>query len=316
MRVEAGGVGHGHACPAQRPLEGALEVAGGGEAQPSPLGVAAPAASARQGRAVVLRGCAGGPCDEGMPCARRPAWGFTDRRASVNPHPRTAAESVAFDGMHRRDRQQKAPIAVDIGALACVHGDPRPHPAGFPPRSRAGGIHAGPPAQPRPLRGGGQPLRPGPHDLDEHVDRWLPALPRQRAGQPHHRRRRAHVHRLRARRHRRDGGPLPRADGRSGDAADGRARRHHHDAADRGRAVGGRGADPPLRAAAVVLHALRDRRQPLGDPPRPAGDRPAQDPGLRLLLPRLGRRGVRAARSRRQDREPARATSLPRSTST
>ena len=106
-------------------------------------------------------------------------------------------------------------------------------------------------------------------------------------------------------------------------AADGRARRHHDDAADRGRAVGGRRADPPLRAAAVELHALGDRRQPLGDPPGPAGHRPAQDPGLRLLLPRLGRRDVRAARSRRQGesrpgqrRSPGRRSTSPPAPST
>ena len=68
----------------------------------------------------------------------------------------------------------------------------------------------------------------------------------------------------------------------------------------RGRPVGGRRADPPLRDAAVELHALGHRRQPLGGAPGPAGHRQAEDPGLRLLLPRLGRRDLRAPRPRRQ----------------
>ena len=88
-------------------------------------------------------------------------------------------------------------------------------------------------------------------------------------------------------------GHRPRADGRGGDPADRRARRHHHDAADRGRRVGRRGAAAPVRPAAVVVHPDRDRRQPLGGPAGPAGYRPTQDPDLRLLLPRLGGRGLR-----------------------
>ena len=40
MRAEAGGVGHRDVGTAQRPLEGALEVAMAREPQPAPLGVA------------------------------------------------------------------------------------------------------------------------------------------------------------------------------------------------------------------------------------------------------------------------------------
>ena len=53
--VEAGGEGHRHVRSAQRPLERALEVTAGGEAQPTPLRVA-DAASARRGRAPAPRG--------------------------------------------------------------------------------------------------------------------------------------------------------------------------------------------------------------------------------------------------------------------
>ena len=97
--------------------------------------------------------------------------------------------------------------------------------------------------------------------------------------------------------------------GRSAGAA-----RDHDDAADRGRGVGRRGAGAPLRAAALAVHADRDRRQPLarcGSPARsPAGRRS----GLQLLLPRLGRRGVRRARADGAPCARARATSARRST--
>ena len=86
---------------------------------------------------------------------------------------------------------------------------------------------------------------------------------------------------------------------------DRRARRDHHDAADRGRRVGRRRAGPPVRAAAVVVHADRHGREPVGDPAGPAGDRAAEDADVRLLLPRLGRRGVRRARAGRRPRSPA-----------
>ena len=91
--------------------------------------------------------------------------------------------------------------------------------------------------------------------------------------------------------------PEPTVDGRHRSGC-GDARRDHDDAADRGRRVGRRRAGPPVRPAAVVVHADRDRREPLGDPAGPAGDRAAEGPDLRLLLPRLGRRGVRRARVR------------------
>ena len=161
-------------------------------------------------------------------------------------------------------------------------------------------------ARPRCTRARRPPVRPGADDLDEHVERRLPALPRPGAGQPGHRRRRPRVRRLRAGRHRRDGRALARSRRSTrSQRRIGELGRHHHDAADRGRRVGRRRAGPPVRAAAVVVHAHRHRRQPVGDPARPAGDRAAEDPGLRLLLPRLGRRGVRRARPRRRARSPA-----------
>ena len=147
---------------------------------------------------------------------------------------------------------------------------------------------------------GDQPLRPGPDDVDEQVERRLPALPRPRPGQPDHRRRRPHLRRLRARRHRGDGRSLPAGDGRGGRAPDGRLGRPHDDAAHRRRPVGRRGADPTLRAAAVELHPVGHRREPLGGAPGPAGHRAPQDPRLLVLLPRVGRRGLRDPRPRGQ----------------
>ena len=57
--------------------------------------------------------------------------------------------------------------------------------------------------------------------------------------------------------------------------------RHHDDAAERGRPVGRRRADPALRDAAVELHAVGDRREPLGGAAGPAGHRQAEGPRLR-----------------------------------
>ncbi len=53
----------------------------------------------------------------------------------------------------------------------------------------------------------------------------------------------------------------------------------------------------PLRPADLVVLAVRDRRESLGHPAGPAGDRAAEDPGLLPLLPRLGGRDVRRART-------------------
>ena len=49
MRVEAGGVGHRHPGPEDRPLEGPGEVAVAGEPQPAALGVADPQPLDRRG---------------------------------------------------------------------------------------------------------------------------------------------------------------------------------------------------------------------------------------------------------------------------
>ncbi len=112
--------------------------------------------------------------------------------------------------------------------------------------------------------------------------------------------------RLLPRRHRCDGRALPRG-GRRGDrAALPGARRGDRDAADRGRRVGRRRTDPPLRAAALVLLADRDRRQPLGDPAGPRRHRALQDPGQQLLLPRQRGRVADRRRPGRRGREPPR----------
>ena len=51
--------------------------------------------------------------------------------------------------------------------------------------------------------------------------------------------------------------------------------RHHDDAADRGRGLGGRGARAPLRGPVLAVLADRDRRQPLDAADLPPGDRAA-----------------------------------------
>ena len=60
-------------------------------------------------------------------------------------------------------------------------------------------------------------------------------------------------------------------------------------------AVVGR-ARAPLRPAVLAARHQRHRRQPVRDPPRPPDHRPAEDPGLQLVLPRHGRRDVRDPR--------------------
>ena len=99
------------------------------------------------------------------------------------------------------------------------------------------------------------------------------------ARQPRHRRRRPHLRRLRPRRHRRDGRPLPRAHRRRRPPPGRGGRRHHRHAPHRRRRLGGRRADPPLRRAPLVVRPDRHRRQPLGAAPGPPRDRPA-DGGL------------------------------------
>ena len=77
------------------------------------------------------------------------------------------------------------------------------------------------------------------------------------------------------------------------------AARDHADAAERGRAVGGRGDGAALRAALLAVRADRDGRQPLRAPDRPRDHRAAEDPRLQLVLPRHRRRDVRHARAGR-----------------
>ena len=56
-----------------------------------------------------------------------------------------------------------------------------------------------------------------------------------------------------------------------------RDRRHHDDAAHRGRRLGRLRARAPLRRAVLAVLAHRDRREPLDDPHVPARDRPGPD---------------------------------------
>jgi len=75
------------------------------------------------------------------------------------------------------------------------------------------------------------------------------------------------------------GGAQPATDRRGGQRAD--AAGDYGDASDGGRRVGGRRADPQVRRTALVIHADRDGREPLGDQ---AGDRATEGLDLPLLL--------------------------------
>ena len=98
-------------------------------------------------------------------------------------------------------------------------------------------VRAPEPALARAARGGArEPPGRRADVLDDDVAGRLPALPGARVRRDDRGRRRSRVRRLLPRRHRRDGGPLARAD----DARDQRHRGHHHDAAHRGRRVGRR----------------------------------------------------------------------------
>ena len=70
--------------------------------------------------------------------------------------------------------------------------------------------------------------------------------------------------------------------------------------------VGRRGAAAALRAGALAVHAVGDRREPRRHPARAPGHRPAEDPGLQLLLPRHRRRDLHHAA--RRTAAPGRAT--------
>ncbi len=76
--------------------------------------------------------------------------------------------------------------------------------------------------------------------------------------------------------------------------------RDHDDAAERGRDRRRRGALAPLRPRPLAVHADRHRRQPDGAAARPPDHGPPLRARVQLLLPRLGRRGVRRRGRRRR----------------
>ena len=153
-------------------------------------------------------------------------------------------------------------------------------------------------------RGPNQPARRGADGLDDPMARLVPDLLRYRPGRPLHRCRRSQLHRLLPRRHRRDDRARPAAGGR-GAVRPGHAR-HHHDVALGRRGLGRGRTGQALRAAGLADGDDRDRRQPVRAALRSAPHRPAQDPGLRLVLPRLGRRGPGNTRRRRPHDLPTR----------
>ena len=201
---------------------------------------------------------------------------------------------------------RRPPRATDAHVGSRDDHDHRPRSAGPAHRDRARPVPRREPGLTGPLRRRRPPLRSGAHDVDGEVERWLPPLPRPGPRQPGGGRGRPHLCRLRARRHRGDGGAQPTGDGGGGHPADPRPRRAHRDVADRRRRVGRRGAHPSVRSDAVVLHVERHRRQPVGGPAGPPGHRADQDPHLRVLLPRVGRRDLCVAGARRGGHRPRR----------
>ena len=125
------------------------------------------------------------------------------------------------------------------------------------------------PRSPRPARGGRAlaPLRRA-DELDDALARRLPCLRGRGQGRAAHRRGRHRVRRPLPRRHRRDGRPRAGADGRGRRAQAQRGMTTMLPSEDA--VVGRRRVAPPLRPALLAVHALRDRRQPLRDPPLPA----------------------------------------------
>ncbi len=124
----------------------------------------------------------------------------------------------------------------------------------------------------------------------------FPVFVEHAAGRSLHVRRRHRPRRSLPRRHRRDDGPLPRPDRRGGDPA---ARPAGSRRCSRPRTRSPcRRAGRAVRPALLAVHADRHRRQPTRDPLRPAPHRPQQGRRAQLVLPRLGRRGVRDARRR------------------
>ena len=75
--------------------------------------------------------------------------------------------------------------------------------------------------------------------------------------------------------------------------------------------MGRRRAGPPLRTALLELRPDGHGRQPLGDPARASGHRPAEDPLQQLLLPRKRRRVPDRDRARRRRYQPARQCGRP-----
>ena len=126
--------------------------------------------------------------------------------------------------------------------------------------------------------------------------RWpggYPGLRGRGLGRALPRRRRDRVRGLLPGGHGRDDRPLARAR-RPRRRRAGRPR-HHADASERGGALGGGGADAPLRAPALAVRAHRHGREPLRDPARAPRHRPAEGARLQLVLPRHRRRDLRHA---------------------
>ena len=153
-------------------------------------------------------------------------------------------------------------------------------------------------------RGPGQPARRRADGLDDPLAGLVPDLLRHRPRRPLHRCRRSRLHRLLPRRHRGDDRARPasrwprRCTPRPCAASPRCCRRSTRPGSGRTRQA--------LRAAGLADGDDGDRRQPIRAALRSPAHRPAQGAGVRLVLPRLGRRGAGHARRRRPHDLPTR----------
>ena len=185
----------------------------------------------------------------------------------------------------------------------------RPDAPARPHGARARALRAGPSAFARALRARqGQPAGRRPDAVDERVGGLIPRLRGRGTRGSLHRRRRPRVRRSVPRRHRCDDRSRAEGGGRGDRRAGGQG--HHAHAPDRGRGVGRRRDAAAVRPAVLAVLPDRDRREPLHDPAGPGDHGAPQDPGVQLLLPRLGRRDDphdRGRRARTATRERRRA---------
>ena len=272
--VAGGGCAVGHPPPADTPADAACRDEGG-PSRRRRAGLGGPTLLERKTSAVCVRRSQEW---DSRPAASflRPGRGVRVVRVSVSRpgHARVSVRDGGFPSLGGCRTLCRDGTTSDAGGRDDRRGGPRPvaraHGRGRDAVCRAASALA------RALRAGASaPARRRADELDDALGEPLPAVRREGVGGAVHLRRRPRLRRLLPRRYRRDG--RPRAGG--GDRGDRRAggARHHHDAADRGLAVGRRGAVASLRPAVLAGRAYGDRRQPqraaYRAPRSPAGPR-------------------------------------------